>query len=103
MQDMPGTIFYCHSFTVTCASVLLIVIVGAIIAELISTGVEKVWGQVGSDRAVEHSEMRTVLTKTRCEASDIVMMLICYFLFLLPSSSRSTPSDRTRSAACAPA
>ncbi len=90
MQDTLGTIG--RGFSTALANIitflplallfLLILIVGVILAKLISKGVEKVLEKVGFDRAVERGGIRKALAKSKYDASDIVAKLVYYFLFL---------------------
>ena len=61
---------------------LLILIVGLIVAKLISKGVEKLLERVGFDRLVERGGIKKALAGSKLDASDIVGKIIYYTLVL---------------------
>ncbi|HEX5857069.1 MAG TPA: hypothetical protein VFY91_03075 [Microbacterium sp.] len=61
---------------------LLILIVGLIVAKLISKGVEKLLEKVGFDRLVERGGIKRALAGSKLDASDIVGKIIYYTLVL---------------------
>ena len=62
---------------------LLILIVGWIIAKLISKAVDKILERVGFDRAVERGGVRKALENSRYDASTIVGKIVYYALVLV--------------------
>ncbi|WP_448656905.1 mechanosensitive ion channel family protein [Microbacterium lacticum] len=61
---------------------LLILIVGLIVAKLISRGLEKLLEKVGFDRLVERGGIKKALAKSKLDASDIVGKIVYYTLVL---------------------
>jgi hypothetical protein len=61
---------------------LLILIVGLILAKLISKGVEKLLERVGFDRLVERGGIKRALAGSKLDASDIVGKIVYYTLVL---------------------
>src|SRR5918993_1726422 len=61
---------------------LLILIVGLIVAKLISVAVEKLLERVGFDRLVERGGIKRALAGSKLDASDIVGKIIYYTLVL---------------------
>lgn len=61
---------------------LLILIVGLIVAKLLSKGVEKLLERVGFDRLVERGGIKKALAGSKLDASDIVGKIIYYTLVL---------------------
>jgi hypothetical protein len=61
---------------------LLILIVGLIVAKLISKGLEKLLEKVGFDRLVERGGIKRALAKSKLDASDIVAKIVYYALVL---------------------
>ena len=62
---------------------LIIMIIGYIIAKLISKALNAILEKVGFDKAVERGGVRKALEKSKFDASDIVAKLIFYALFLI--------------------
>jgi len=61
---------------------LLILIVGLILAKLISKGVEKLLERLGFDRLVERGGIKRALAGSKLDASDIVGKIVYYTLVL---------------------
>jgi len=64
------------------AAFLLILIVGLIVAKLISKAVDKILERAGFDRAVERGGVKKALAQSKYDASDIVGKLVYYTLVL---------------------
>lgn len=62
---------------------LIILIVGYVIAKLISKALNAVLERVGFDKAVERGGVKKALAQSKFDASDIIAKLIFYALFLL--------------------
>jgi len=62
---------------------LLILIIGLIVAKLISKAVDKLLERVGFDRAVERGGVKKALAKSEYDASDIVSKVVYWALVLV--------------------
>jgi hypothetical protein len=61
---------------------LLILVVGLIVAKLISTALDKLLEKVGFDRLVERGGIKRALAGSKLDASDIVAKIVYYTLVL---------------------
>lgn len=61
---------------------LLILIIGLVVAKLISKAVDKILERVGFDRAVERGGVKRALAKSQYDASSIVGKIVYYALVL---------------------
>jgi Conserved TM helix len=61
---------------------IVILVVGWLVARLVRTLVDKVLERVGFDRAVERGGLKTALSRSRYDASDLVARLVYYAVLL---------------------
>ena len=61
---------------------VVILVVGALVARVLRTAVDKVLRRVGFDRAVERGGIRAALARSRYDASDLVGRLVYYAVLL---------------------
>ena len=81
---------------------LVIVIVGLIVAKLISKALAMLLEKVGFDRVVERGGMKKALASSSLDASDIITKILYYTLVLFVYSSHSEYSAPTRPVICSP-
>ena len=62
---------------------LVILIIGYIVARLVSKAVDAVLERVGFDRVVERGGVKKALAKAKYDASDIVAKVVYYAIFLM--------------------
>ncbi|MDN3497274.1 hypothetical protein QL996_15145 [Planococcus sp. APC 4015] len=79
LQDALATVV---AFAPLALLFLLILIVGLLVAKLLSKGLEKLLEKVGFDRLVERGGIKRALAKSKLDASDIVAKIVFYTLVL---------------------
>ncbi|GAA2082057.1 mechanosensitive ion channel family protein [Microbacterium hatanonis] len=81
-QALEGGLAAVIAFVPLALLFLLILVVGLIVAKLISKGLEKLLEKVGFDRLVERGGIKKALAKSKLDASDIVAKIVYYALVL---------------------
>ncbi|NKE62379.1 hypothetical protein FXN61_38855 [Lentzea sp. PSKA42] len=71
------------TFVPRLAAFLLILLIGWLVAKAVAKLVDKVLGRVGFDRLVERGGMRQMMSRTKYDASDLLVKLVYYALVLI--------------------